>query len=158
MSQEVTKRESAELVHPLYGDVLDVANEATDSLAGIRSQVVEDKRSLDQYAFHLDAELTGRLDAENTRSAEVGQWRIETKAPQVTKYPADALSAALDALIAAGKLSESVKDRCLVPQPPKPDLREVNKLLRHADEDVRNAVAEVAVQEEQRRTVKVSRA
>jgi hypothetical protein len=151
------------VVHPATGEAipLDVAaGGSTDILARHRHDLVELKRQLDDLAHALDGELTARLDKANTRSADIGDWRIEGKAPTVTDYPAGALGEALDILISEGRLDADVRGRVLVAQPPpepKVDKREVNKLLRHTDRDVVDLIREVQREQPQRRTVTVKR-
>lgn len=155
---------STDLVHvvnPATGEALELATADTDRIAQERRGVTGLKRHLDDYASYLDSALNERLDKMNTRSAKVGSWTIETKAPSVAEYPVDALSKALDTLIEAGHLAPEVKDRVIVPQPPPPpkvDKREITKLLGHVEQEVRQAILAVGVQTPQRRTVTVKEA
>jgi hypothetical protein len=64
-------------------------------IAGERRGVIDLKRALDDYATFLDAELNRRLDRMNMRSAVVGAYVIETKAPSKVEYPPEALREAL---------------------------------------------------------------
>lgn len=156
-----TDLERRTAVHPATGEIVSLDVEhggTTDALAAHRHAVVQLKRALDDFASVLDAELTARLDRANTRSASVGPWMLEGKAPSTTEYPVPALEEALDLLIFDGRLDEDVKARVLVEQPPPPpkvDRREVNKLLRHTDPDVVALIRDVGVEQPQRRTVTV---
>lgn len=142
------------VVNPASGEVI-ALSDATDLLAAERHRVVELKKALDQYAAAIDEELVRRLDLENTRSAEVGGYRIETKAPTTTTFDPVRLAVAIHDLIAEGKLGESVVERVFIPQPEKINKAEVNKLLKHADPVVRDWIARVGEETEQRRTVTV---
>lgn len=145
------------VVNPATGNALDLADTATDLLAAERREVVDIKRALDQFAAALDEQLTHRLDRMGTRSATVGQWTIETKAPTVTEYPADVLRSALEDLIDADILDDAILNEVLVPQPVtyKLNRTRLNNLLKHPDERVRDALAACAVETEQRRSVQV---
>lgn len=158
MSKELVQVMDGLAINPATGNTLQLATEDTDVIAAERRDVVNLKKSLDDFASFLDAELNRRLDGMNTRSARVGSFAVETKAPFTTEYPVEALERVLDELIADGKLNEAVKPRVLKPQPPPPpkvDKREVLKLLAHSDQEVRQAVFEVGVETPQRRTVRV---
>jgi ribosomal protein L25 (general stress protein Ctc) len=144
-------------VNPATGEALELATADTDVIAGIRRGVIDLKRALDDYATFLDAELNRRLDRMNMRSAVVGAYVIETKAPSKVEYPPEALREALTALVEAGKIEADVVTRTVVAEPVsyKVDRREVNKLLKHQDEDVRKAVEAAGVDTPQRRPVKI---
>lgn len=144
----MTSTDLVPVVNPATGEALELTSEATDRLAHERRGVTDLKRSLDQYASHLDEELTRRLDRMGRRSADVNGWTIETKAPTTTDYPADALRSALEDLIDADLLADEVMDDVLVPQPVtyKLNRTRLNTLLKHPDERVRSALAACAVE------------
>jgi hypothetical protein len=147
-----------EVVRPDTGEMLDIRRSATDVLAEERKRVTELRSALNVYASFLDEELNRRLDKENTRSATVGGWKIETKAPTTLTFDPDSLAVAIHDLIAEDLLGESVLEKVLIPQPDKVNRREVDKLLRHADSRVREHIRSVGVEEDQRRTVSVKAA
>lgn len=156
MSQEVTvPTPSQVVVNPATGEAIELASEATDLLAAERKGVTELRSDLANYAFYLDEELTRRLDKENTRSADVGEWHIETKAPTTISFEPDRLAVAIHDLIAEDLLGESVAERVFIPQPDKINRREVDKLLKHSDKRVREHIAAAGTEEPQRRTVSV---
>lgn len=156
MSQEVvTASAAAVAINPATGVAVELPSETTDTLARERRDVTDLRNALAQYAQAIDDELTARLDKENTRSAVVGEWRIETKAPTALTFEPDRLAVAVLDLIAEGLLAESVAERVLIPQPDKVNRRELDKLLRHADKRVREHIASVGTEEAQRRTVAV---
>lgn len=152
------------IVNPVTGEIVDLAL-GTDHLARARYEVVQAKRELDSFAERLDLEINRRLDMENARSAaiedgmdETVRWEIKGKAAHVIDYPATSLGAALDALAEAGRLAGNVREKVLVPQPPttpRVNRRELGKLLRHPDAEVRALVSGCAVETPQRRTVSV---
>lgn len=144
-----------EVINPATGESIALADQATDLLARERRAVTELRDSLNQFASYLDEELTRRLDHENTRSATVGEWKIETKAPTTLTFESGALGVAIHDLISEGLLGESVIERVFIPVPDKVNRREVDKLLRHADKRVREHIASVGTEEAQRRTVTV---
>jgi hypothetical protein len=154
MTQDVAVRQET-IVNPATGEAVDLAKEATDLLARERRDVTELRASLANYATFLDEELTRRLDKENTRSADVGEWHIETKAPTTLTFEPDRLAVAVHDLIAENLLGESVVDKLFIPQPDKINRREVDKLLKHADKRVREHVAAAGSEEPQRRSVSV---
>jgi hypothetical protein len=153
----MTSTELVEVVNPATGESVELASETTDRIAAERRGVTDLKRALDQYASHLDDELTRRLDRMGRRSADVGGWTIETKAPTTTDYPVDALRGALEDLIDADLLDEAVRDDLIVPTTTyKLNRTRLNTLLKHPDERVREALAACAVESEvARRTVTV---
>lgn len=153
----MTSTELVPVVNPATGEALELTSEATDRLAQERRGVTDLKRALDSYASHLDDELTRRLDRMGRRSADVGGWTIETKAPTVTDYPVAALRAALEDLVDADLLDDPVVDEVLVPQPVTHKLNRtrLNTLLKHPEERVRAALKACAVENEQRRSVSV---
>jgi hypothetical protein len=65
--------------------------------------VIDLKRALDDYAAFLDAELNSRLDKMNLRSAVVGAYTIETKAPSKVEYPPEVLREALSSACRGGQ-------------------------------------------------------
>lgn len=156
MSEELAVQQPTDVaVNPATGEAVDLKRDATDLLAAERRRVTELRDELSRYAAFIDAELTARLDKENTRSAEVGGYRIETKAPTTLTFEPGALATAVLDLVAEGLLGESVVEKVLNPQPDKINRREVDKLLRHADKRVREHVAAAGTEEEQRRSVSV---
>lgn len=144
------------LVNPMTGEVVPLDLE-TDLLARERRAATEMKTAINQYVAAVDEELTRRLDRMGRRSADVGGFSIETKAPTITEYPEEQLRGALEDLIDADLLDDAVLDEVLVPQPVTHKLNRtrLNTLLKHPDERVREALAACAVETEQRRSVTV---
>jgi hypothetical protein len=136
------------------GSTTDVLAEWVDDLKAVRQKI---SLTIDTLAD----ELNQRLDVESVRSARIGEWRIEGKAAFTVEYDPVRLHAAVFGLATDGKLSEGVAARTVI-QPAvkdwKVDRREVNKLLRHADPEVRAAVEACAVEKAQKRSINVKRA
>lgn len=144
----MTSTELVPVVNPMTGEVVPLDLE-TDLLARERRAATDMKKSIDQYLSHIDDELTRRLDRMGRRSAVVGGYEIETKAPTTTDYPLDAVRAALEDLVDADLLDDEIVDEVLVPQPVtyKLNRTRLNTLLKHADERVRKALEACAVEE-----------
>jgi hypothetical protein len=155
---EATGTDIVPVVNPATGEALELSTEATDRLAHERRGVTDVKRALDQYATHIDEELTRRLDRMGRRSAVVNGWKIETKAPTSTDYSVPALRVVLHSLVHANVLDPAVVDEVLVPVDPCPvklNRVRLNTLLKHPDDRVREALAACAVETEVRRSVSV---
>lgn len=158
-----TDLEQRIVVNPVTGEMVDLAL-GTDTIARARREVVDAKDQLDVFATDLDTELNARLDAANLRSAIVDdgsgecRWEITGKAAFTEEYPVVQLQEALDLLIDVEKLTPAVKDAVLVEQPrpaPKVNKRELNKLLKHMDPEVRDLIASCKIEKPQKRTVGV---
>lgn len=129
------------LLDPLTGEVIAISA-GLDELAAFRDRLGELKRTIDATLVDLDAEVTARLDLDNTRSARAGVWELVTEAPLTTVWDTPRLGLALEALVAAGKITRPAAEAALEAQPIvyKPRARELAKLLAHADPDVVEAV------------------
>lgn len=155
MSTENASTELVTVPNPATGELVDLTS-PTDFLAARRREVIELKKALDVYADVIDEELTRRLDRMNTRSADVGDWRIEGKPATVTEFPRDPLAKAIRELIAEDKLDGAVLGRTIRRTSEfKVDKREVTKLLKHPDEEVRARIAAVGIESPQKRSVTV---
>lgn len=147
------------IVHPLTGETLPL-DAPTDLLA----KALEEHRTLlslmAEYKTTLQAEVLRRMDAANSRSERIADYKITVNAPRVEEYNVDALRDRLEQLVSDGVLDPIVPDRVIAPpKPPAPkvDKREVNKLKGHPDDRVRQAVAESCEEVPQTRTVKIER-
>jgi hypothetical protein len=145
---------------PLSGQAIDL-RDTTDTLAGWIDELKDVRRQISSTIEALGDEITQRLDTENRRSAPVGSWVVETKAPFTTEYDVTQLHDVLYGFADQGILSGDVVARTVI-EPDvsdwKVDRREVNKLLKHPDERVRVAVAACGREVQQRRSVTVKRA
>ena len=128
---------------PVTGEVWELSLRDLDELAEFRDRLGDLRRLIDATNAEIDAEVSARLDRDNVRSAKVGDWELKTEAPYVPTWDIPRLSLALEALVAADKITRKAAAAALVPQPPpppKPAARELNKLLGHADADVVDAI------------------
>lgn len=156
MSTEVSAPQSeAVAIRPSTGEALQLASEATDILAAHRRDALDFINAERRFIDAVDEELTRRLDKANTRSAEVGGFRIETKAPTTTAWDAEKLGLVIADLIAEDLLEESVMEQVLIPQPDKVNTAAAKKLLSHPDQRVRDHVATATTTVDQRRNVTV---
>lgn len=131
------------LVDPVTAEVVDVSLRDTDELAEWRDRLGDYKRRIDELLVGLDAEITARLDHDNTRSGKFGDYEVKTEAPLETVWDIARLGIALEALVRGGCLTRKAAEAALVPQPPppsKPSARELKKLLAHADPAVVEAI------------------
>lgn len=144
LAEEVTP--GRELVHPATGEVL-ALDGPTDELARARRELIDLKAELDAAATHIDAELAARLDKANTRTAEVGRWRLKVNAPSSEEVNVGGLIDGIRELGALDVLDDVVVLSKLITYPPAPapkvNRAELGKLKRHPDERVRALVARV---------------
>lgn len=149
--------------HPTTGEAIAiVATTPSDVLADVRDRLVEQVAVANGWKRSIDAELTRRLDYEGTRSAEVdgaaGRFKLTGKAPTKTVWDGDEAHRALRRLVRAGLISKERAAACVERVVTyKPRHGELAKLLKHADDRVRDAVAACASETEQDRSVSVSR-
>jgi len=133
----------ARLPNPLTGEVLEVDLATNAGRAELRDWLGDLKRQIDATLADLDLELVAELDRDNVRSGTFGGWHVETEAALATVWDVPRLGLALEALVAAGKLTRGAAEAALEPQPPpapKARARELAKLLGHVDPDVVDAV------------------
>lgn len=153
-----TSTELVQVVNPATGEAVELASAATDHLAQERRSVTDLKRDLDHYATFLDGELTRRLDRMGRRSASVGGWGIETKAPTTTEWDEALLYEALVDLVDWELLEAEVVDEVLVPVEPVPrklNRTRLNTLLKHPEERVRKTLEACSQEVPQRRSVSI---
>jgi hypothetical protein len=130
-------------VHPRTGEVVDLAAATTTDLADLRDALLEHEHGLAAVKRRIDAELCRRLDFEGKRSARVGPYKLTASAPVSVEWDAEAAASALRRLVRAGALSaEAAAEAVTRVTTYKPVHGKLNALLRHADERVREAVAE----------------
>lgn len=130
------------VVHPGTGEVIDLANSTTSSLADYRLELIEAKRALDGFAEDLDVELARRIDLEAVRKVQVGGYDLEVQAPSYVEYDVPRLTIVLEALVQDGRISRGAAERAIKTKVEhSPVQRELNRLLTHADAEVRESVA-----------------
>lgn len=158
-----TTTDVATIVDPVTGEAIKLGEYTTDSLALIADRAGGILAELAAFRQRLNDELAARLDAMGTRTADVGEWRLEANAPTSEEYRLDVLRTGLtEAAKAGARLEEGILDRVIVtpePKPPEPriDKRVVNNLKRSDDRRVLAAIAEARTVVNNRRTVKISR-
>ena len=103
---------------PVNGEVIELGLRDAEHLAEFRDRLGELKRRIDATLVEVDRELTERLDHENTRSGKFGGWEVVTEAPLATVWDVPALSLALEALVAADRLSRPAAAAALEQPPP----------------------------------------
>jgi hypothetical protein len=152
------------IMHPATGEViLPAKGTPTDVLADLRDALVVYEARVKDAKRAIDRELTGRLDFEGRRSAEItgaaGAFKLTGKAPTKVEWDADAAYRALRRLVRAGLISKDRAGECVtrvVTYTARHGALE--QLRKHADERVREAIDacrdEVAVDN---RTVGVTR-
>lgn len=136
--------------HPTTGEVIEViAATPSDKLAGLRDAIVAHERGIiADYKAAIDAELRGRLDHENTRSATVGGWKITVPGPTTVVWDGARAYKAVMRLVRQGIISKAAAlaavERVVDYKPKHAALVALSK---HADERVRNAIAECRADE-----------
>jgi len=155
-----TAATGALIVHPGTGEVLDLATAPTDQIADWRLELVEAKRSLDSLAEDLDLELGRRIDLEAVRTVHIAGYDLTIDAPTFAEYDLPRLGIALEALVEDGRISRAAAERAIKVEVKRSAVqRELNRLLAHADPEVRDAVAATRSEVERtRRRVTVKRA
>ena len=129
-------------VDPLSGELVDLAAQTTTDLAEARDRVREVRDAVSSWARSLDEEITARLDFENTRSAQVGDWKVTTQAPTLRETDAEPLRAKLCELVEEGVLSmAAVESAFEVVTTVKAKRAGLNRLHKHADPRVCELVA-----------------
>lgn len=151
-----------ELVHPVTGELLDVAGAATTDLAAAAAAISEHVDRVFEFRQALVDEVARRMDRMNTRSEVVGDLKLTTNAPATESYPVAPTRDALQRLVDDDVLDPEVIARVIVTPPPadpqpKVAARELNKLKRHDDPRVARALGAVRQVSPQRRTLKVER-
>lgn len=157
-----TREPARELVLPLTGEVIDLAEATTTDLAEAVDRLAALDVELRAARQAIADELAGRLDSANSRSERVGDWMLETNPPTSEEYLVDVLRDRLTALVDDGTLDPVVLSRVIVTPAPKPpaarvDKREVNKLKKSTDRRVLAALTAARAIRNNSRTIKVAR-
>lgn len=139
---EVAVRDPTEVPNFRTGELLVLSEATTSDLADARRAVSDQRQECERLARVIDRELTHRLDFEGRRSATVGGFKLTGTAPTREVVDGEALHAALTTLVEAGAISAEALERAVeVVTTYTPRKAEVNLLRKHADENVRDAVA-----------------
>jgi hypothetical protein len=149
---DLTHPKVAEIVHPRTGEIVDVSEAPTTLLADLRDAIVEHEGIEKLIKARLDAEIARRLDHENTRSAQVGDWKLTVQGPTKVQWNGRVAYNGLRQLVRRGLISDEAARRCVTRTVDYSVAHgELQKLGKHAHEDVR------AVVEQARETVDVER-
>lgn len=131
--------------HPTTGEVIAViAATPSDILAELRDAIVAHERSvIAAYKAAIDAELRGRLDHEAKRSATIGGWKISVPGPTTTVWDGPRAYRAVMRLVRQGIISKAAAQSAVERVVDyKPKHGALVALSKHADDRVRNAIAE----------------
>lgn len=143
-----------EVLVPGTGELV-ALDSATDVLAKAVDQMRELERELARVRSTVGLELTRRMDKENLRTAEVGEWVIEVDAPGAVDWDAKKLEAVLHGLVDHNELSADAMDR-VMPLKRQVSVREVKKLLTVLAEGDAEAVQGCSSLSTRTRRIKVS--
>ena len=150
------------IVHPLSGGVLK-EDDPTDVLC----QALMDHRdildALAGWKLTVERELIRRLDAANTRKEQIGNYQLETNAPRSESYTVEGVREALQPLVDSGQLDAVVLERVITTPTPKPPPTptpriakvEVNKLKKHPEQAVRDAIDAACEELDNARSLKI---
>ena len=116
-----------QLLVPLTGEVVNL-DAATDTLAACVTQLREIEADLYRARGQVNAELVRRLDHENLRTAEVGEYKITVDAPGALDWNTKELEKVLFDFVDHDNLSAEAVDR-IMPMKRSVSVRELKKLL-----------------------------
>lgn len=120
---------TTDLMIPGTGELIPLDG-PTDHLAEAFDAISDLERQLRDARGAIRAELLTRLDRENRRSAEVGDWKLEAEAPDQTDYDPDELAPILARLVGEEKISAEAMDKALERKVERlPRKRELSRLL-----------------------------
>mgnify|MGYP000847483191 FL=1 len=144
------------VVHPATGEILDLAGQPTDQLAGLLNGCRVYQQQVADFREQVEQVICDRMDRQNQRTAVVGTVKLTVNAQARTEWDLERLRAVLADLVRAGLLNEDAAAAVIERPVPKPLPERVNaaaarKLEGH--EQVRECARKVA----QRRTVKIER-
>lgn len=151
-----------EVVNPVTGEVVDLSGMATDQLALLTEQIDEVAGELSMFRRAAVQQVCDRMDKELKREAVVGGYKLTVNAPTKEEVSLPALAVTLHRLEDDGVIAEDVVDRVIVTPEPKPVAprvakTELNKLLKHPDPQVVEALREAIDVVPQHRTLRVER-
>lgn len=161
MSENTTSSSIEVIVNPATGEALDLGGSTTDLAAAVAG-IGAVRAMLDDYRQAVENEIARRMDTANSRTERVGDWKITVNAPTTETYPIDQVREILDGFIEDGTLDPVVRDRVLVTAPPKPPEQrvaktELNKLLKHPNEDVADTFGAARIVAPARRSVRIEK-
>jgi hypothetical protein len=139
------------------GTVIDLAG-PTEDLVAAADDISEAIHELYSAKAAITSVVAARLDKLNRRSDQFGRFTVKVNAPKETVWDIDGLRSKLWTLVGEGVLDESVVIDDVIKSVVeyKVSAREVNKLRKHADERVIDAITSSERQEDQRRYLSIS--
>jgi hypothetical protein len=154
--ESMTEQEtSRDLVVPATGEVISLS-QPSDILAEAAQRMRELEQELARIRAVVGDELIRRLDHENLRSADVGDYRITADAPGGVDWDTDELEQELSRLVELDVISEDAMNRVL-PVKRRVALRELKKLLPAVDEDYRKDIESCSEPSSRARRIRVER-
>lgn len=146
------------VINPATGELLDlVPATPLERLAEARDAVKTRVSELYEIAHLLDEEIARRADHEGTGTLHAAGYTLTVPKPTKTAWDAHELGLALEALVNEGRISRGKAQRALETVVTfKPVAKELNQLLAHADQVVRESVevCQRVVEQDRRVTVK----
>jgi len=140
---------------PFTGEVLDLAVEATPTLAEAVHRVREAEAELRSFKRAVADELLARMDHEASWTIRVPRWEVTGDGPNRTDYDGKALRMALSRLAATGAISvEAAREAVRVEEVYTPVKAKLHKLLKLGGE-VAEAIRECEVPSTSARQVRV---
>lgn len=144
-----------DLIVPATGEIVNLSA-PTDILAEAAARMRELETELARVRGVVSEELTRRLDHENLRSAEVGDYTITVDAPGGLDWDTDELLQELDRLVELDVISGDALERVL-PAKRRVAVRELKKLLPTLDPDYRTDLEACSSPSSRVRRVKIDR-
>ena len=145
-----------EVLVPMTGELISL-DSATDVLAEAVLRVRELEQELYRARTTVNAELVRRLDHENLRKADVGEYTLTVDAPNGVDWDVKQLEAVLLNLVDHNDLSAEAVDRIL-PLKRSVSLRELKKLTGTLDDQASARVDACSQPSRKARRVKVDHA
>ena len=142
-----------ELVIPLTGELVDL-NSATDVLAEATKRIRDLEQELTRLRAAIGNVIVERMDHENLRTAEVGEYVITVDAPGGVDWDAKKLEGELWRLVDHDSISGDAMDR-VMPMKRAVSVRELKKLLPTLTDDDHERVADCSSPSRRARRVKV---
>lgn len=123
-----------ELIVPLTGELIKL-DAPTNDLASMARQIREMEQDLYRARAQINDEMVRRLDHENLRKAEVGEFILTVDAPNAVDWDVKQLEIVLHGFVDHSELSAEAVDRIL-PLKRSVSLRELKKLIGTLDDDL----------------------
>jgi len=142
-----------ELIVPLTGELIQL-DAPTNDLASMARQIREMEQDLYRARSQLNDELVRRLDHENLRKAEIGEFILTVDAPGAVDWDVKLLEVALHGLVDHDELSSEAVDRIL-PLKRSVSVRELKKLIGTLDDELGAKIEACSAPSRKTRRVKI---